>query len=758
MPEYLSPGVYIEEVATGPQPIEGVSTSTTGAVGVTVRGPSEGPPRLVTSFLDFVRTFGDFLPPPTPAVFNTFATDLTEGGRWWTFPLAVKGFFDNGGKRLFVKRVVSKQSTFAEGTLVRGLVSRVTRDAPTGATAVTLEHLIRVDATATTLTFHRGDNGTLLFGPLAVTRYDVPTSTLTIAATPDPLLASRGDFAVINNPVNLASETLTFSAAARGGWGNDIAVLVRPIVGTTYALLFDPSLTDLANSAQLDQPASVGDTGFEVVGGGFSLAGGRILINGDEYDFSAFDAFNKRIVLPAGSTVRANYPPGAVVRQLRRAYVTGTGTTVHVWGAQSIYPGAILEFDNGALRERRVVQSVDGNVVTFAGGPLTGTYWEGEAARTIEAEVRTRYAPGGVVQATETFTGLRLHDDGSPSFLVTAVNKRSQLVTVVTEAGYSDSDIDAFPAPKGPLWTPLAGGLDNNDQLTVDDFVGVDGGSGKRTGIQALEDIDEVSIVMAPGMWSGTVQSGLIQQCELMKNRFAILDSPRRDSPTSVQDVQAFRAPLDTRYAALYYPWLNVRDPSVQQVVLAPPSGHVAGIYARVDTERGVHKAPANEVIFGITQIDQQITTREQDLLNPFPVNINVLRFFPDRGNRVWGARVVTSDPQWKYVNVRRLFIFLESSLQVGTQWVVFEPNDEPLWARVRASVTNFLTTVWRSGALQGVTAAEALFVKVDRTTMTQDDIDNGRLIILVGVAPVKPAEFVIFRIQQKTLETAPAS
>jgi phage tail sheath protein FI len=329
---------------------------------------------------------------------------------------------------------------------------------------------------------------------------------------------------------------------------------------------------------------------------------------------------------------------------------------------------------------------------------------------------------------------------------------------VTVDAGYSESDIDLFPAPRLTLWTKLAGGLDNNDQLTPDDFVGVDGGSGQRTGIQALEDIDEVSIILAPGMWSSTVQNALIQQCEQMKDRFAILDSPRLDGPTSVQDVQAFRAPLDSKYAALYYPWLDVRDPSVQQTVVAPPSGHVAGIYARVDVERGVHKAPANEVIRGIVQIDQQVTKREQDLLNPFPVNINVLRFFPDRGNRVWGARVVTSDPPWKYVNVRRLFIFLESSLDVGTQWVVFEPNDEPLWARVRASVANFLTTVWRSGALQGVTAGEAFFVKVDRTTMTQDDIDNGRLIILVGVAPVKPAEFVIFRIQQKTLEDTQAT
>jgi hypothetical protein len=445
-----------------------------------------------------------------------------------------------------------------------------------------------------------------------------------------------------------------------------------------------------------------------------------------------------------------------VVRQLRRAYAAA-GTTVNVWGAQAIYPGAILELDNGQLKEQRIAQSVSGNTVTFAGAALTGTYYEGEALRVIEAEVSARYISGGVTRATETFTGLRLRDDGSPSYLVTAVNQRSQLVTVERGPDYSDSVLADFPAAKGAPWTALTGGADNNDALTVDDFVGEDGGSGKRTGIAALEDIDEISIIVAPGMWSGTVQAGLIRQCEQMRDRFAVLDSPQLDGPTSVQAVKQFRAPLDTKYSALYYPWLEVRDPSVQQTVLAPPSGHLAGIYARVDVERGVHKAPANELIRGITEISQEITKREQDLLNPYPVNINVLRFFPGRGNRVWGARVVTSDPEWKYINVRRLFIFLESSLDAGTQWVVFEPNDEPLWARVRASVSNFLGSVWRSGALQGATAEEAFFVKVDRTTMAQDDIDNGRLIILVGVAPVKPAEFVIFRIQQKTLTDAQA-
>jgi Bacteriophage tail sheath protein len=220
----------------------------------------------------------------------------------------------------------------------------------------------------------------------------------------------------------------------------------------------------------------------------------------------------------------------------------------------------------------------------------------------------------------------------------------------------------------------------------------------------------------------------------------------------SIDGIRTFRDPFDTKYAALYYPWVEVRDPSAQKNVSVAPSGHMAGIYARVDIERGVHKAPANEVILSINKISQDVTKREQDLLNPH--NINALRYFPGRGNRVWGARVVTSDSSWKYVNVRRLFIYVEASVDYGTQWVVFEPNDEPLWARVRQTITNFLTTTWRSGALQGAKPDEAFFVKCDHTTMTQDDIDNGRLICVIGIAPVKPAEFVIFRIQQKTMDT----
>jgi uncharacterized protein len=274
-----------------------------------------------------------------------------------------------------------------------------------------------------------------------------------------------------------------------------------------------------------------------------------------------------------------------------------------------------------------------------------------------------------------------------------------------------------------------------------------------RTGLQSLRNVEEISIVAIPGRVGPTLQQGLIDHCELMRYRFAVLDS--RPEPTdTITDVQDQRQQFDTKYAALYYPWLSITDPfpaslsNIREYAI-PAAGHVVGVYARTDIERGVHKAPANEVVRGIIGLRRKINKEQQDILNPFPVNINVIRDFRDRnrGIRIYGGRCITSDPDWKYVNVRRLTIFIEASIDRGLQWVVFEPNAEPLWARVTRTITNFLTTVWRNGGLEGVKPEEAFFVKCDRTTMTQTDIDNGRLIVLVGIAPVKPAEFVIVRI-----------
>ena len=305
-----------------------------------------------------------------------------------------------------------------------------------------------------------------------------------------------------------------------------------------------------------------------------------------------------------------------------------------------------------------------------------------------------------------------------------------------------------------PARHPMEGGNDSMATLNDEAYIGIDDVNPEnRTGLFALRNIEDISIVACPGRTSVRIQNGLISHCELARYRFAVLDAHRTPRDT-IADVQHQRQQFDSKYAALYHPWLLVPHPfptsSIQvQEYSIPPSGHMLGIYARTDIERGVHKAPANEVVRGITGLQRILNKEQQDILNPYPMNINVIRDFRNnyRGIRVYGGRCITSDSDWKYVNVRRLLIFIETSIDRGLQWVVFEPNAEPLWARVRRSISNFLTLVWRNGGLEGTKPEEAFFVKCDRTTMTQTDIDSGRLICMVGVAPVKPAEFVIVRI-----------
>ena len=282
----------------------------------------------------------------------------------------------------------------------------------------------------------------------------------------------------------------------------------------------------------------------------------------------------------------------------------------------------------------------------------------------------------------------------------------------------------------------------------------------KATGLEAFGELDDIAIVAMPdaGAYDDEVNSlaaadALINHAERMRYRIAVVDGRRNSSMT---EIRKFRGHFDSKYAALYHPWVEILDPTQRAAqgapprrLLLPPSGFVTGIYARSDIQRGVHKAPANEVVMGLTKFELNINKGRQDVLNP--EGINALRFFEGRGNRVWGARTLSSDPEWKYVNVRRLFIFMEHSIDKSTQWAVFEPNNERLWRNITQTVEDFLLTLWSDGALIGEKPEKAYFVHCNRTTMTQNDLDNGRLICLIGVAPTKPAEFVIFRIGQWT-------
>jgi phage tail sheath protein FI len=297
----------------------------------------------------------------------------------------------------------------------------------------------------------------------------------------------------------------------------------------------------------------------------------------------------------------------------------------------------------------------------------------------------------------------------------------------------------------------LSGGADDPAPLGVDDFAGlVAGGRTVEQGLAALEQDSyrDVALVYAPVV-STDIAKAIVGHCERMRFRFALIDAPKGQSSPS--GLQPRNQVTDSSYAAFYYPWIVTADPRSGARKLTPPGGHVLGVYARSDAERGVFKAPANETVRGALALEYEITDQIQDDLNP--KGVNAIRSFPGRGIRVWGARTLTSNALWKYVSVRRLFIFLERSIYEGTQWVVFEPNDDRLWARVIDTVRLFLRGQWRLGALFGRTEQEAFFITCDRTTMSQDDILNGRLICEIGIAPVRPAEFVIFRIFQNTAE-----
>jgi phage tail sheath protein FI len=273
-------------------------------------------------------------------------------------------------------------------------------------------------------------------------------------------------------------------------------------------------------------------------------------------------------------------------------------------------------------------------------------------------------------------------------------------------------------------------------------YIGKDNGPGARTGLKCFEEIDEISLVAAPGQISPAIQDALLSHCENRKDRFAILDSPE----TIAGGVDKLARPRDSKYGAYYFPWIQVYDPE-RGNVFVPPSGHIAGVYARTDNERGVHKAPANEIVRGALGLKYNVSKGEQDILNP--KGINCIRTMQGGGIRIWGARTLSSDPSWRYINVRRLFIMVETSIERATQWVVFEPNDHRLWKRVTRTISSFLTLVWRQGALFGETPEKAFYVKCDEETNPPETIDVGQLIVEIGMAPVKPAEFVIFRIGQ---------
>lgn len=370
-----------------------------------------------------------------------------------------------------------------------------------------------------------------------------------------------------------------------------------------------------------------------------------------------------------------------------------------------------------------------------------------------------RQGPSGAWLVAESFRQAKLVEaEDSEGLKSTRVayryNRAPQLIEIlVPENGSSANLAELSPRTQQQSLTI-------QDQLMSPvEYSDYQGDVTDRTGIEGLAELDDATMLVIPDLMNVLpgqkldlemvkgVQTAMIAHCELMGDRVAILDAPVDMNPQEVREWRMDTTGYDSSYAALYYPWIEIMNPVTNRRMPLPPSGHLAGVWARSDNTRGVHKAPANEIVQGAVGLTRNVTKGEQDILNPD--SINCIRAFPGMGIRVWGARTLSSDPEWRYVSVRRLFNMVKKSVERGTMWTVFEPNDERLWGRISRTIAGYLSTVWGSGALFGSSPTEAYFVKCDSELNPPEVRDAGQLVVEIGIAPVKPAEFVIFRISQ---------
>lgn len=466
-----------------------------------------------------------------------------------------------------------------------------------------------------------------------------------------------------------------------------------------------------------------------------------------------------------GDMVRVTFTPAC---KARTQVFAQKGAELTVRNGDGFAAGDIVELFDGKTKVYSEVRQVLDNVVVLASAvniDVADTKIGSEKyIRTCEFSMTV--ACGDVF---EEYNDLSLNPE-LPNSVVARLSKsdlvRAEIVAATAKSAAKDAkdakDVPAV-APVSGLVAPyvaiggngkdeialqLAGGSDGSvANVTPDIYIGVDNGPGARTGIQALLEVPEVAIVAVPGVVAPEVQTALVAYCENQKSCFAVLDMPSDLRRTD--ELLKHRNLFDTTYAAMYHPWFKAYDGLSKRTEAFPPSGAMMGIYSRTDMERGLQKAPANEIVRGALELTVYYGQGEQEVLNP--VGVNLIRSFIGRGIRVWGARTLSSNALWKYINVRRLFIYVEQSIKNNTNWVVFEPNGPALWARVSGSVSGFLAGLWRAGTLAGSSPDEAFYVECGPSTMSQEDIDNGRLVCNIGIAPLKPAEFVVFRITQKT-------
>ncbi|MEW5755347.1 MAG: phage tail sheath subtilisin-like domain-containing protein [Pseudomonadota bacterium] len=712
MPEYLAPGVFVEEVSFRAKSIEGVGTSVAAVVGPTRFGPLRGKPEVVTSFGEFTRIYGD-------------VQDLSLGGASVLnhTAIAAKAFFDGGGKQLYVSRVGNFGAPDGIAS-VADAANNVTFESrfPGAMGNFTLEvewrdseNLLRTAATSapseTEIVYMEAKG-------LAASNLDnvtVPAS-VTAPLTVRALVQRSGSDYLIMSPnliISGGGATATVATAA------DAAVTVPDPTGIT--LTFTRVTLKQPTNGSLDDGTSAAiilTSQLATTSELFALAGNNWGTNTAIY--GTLDTVNNEFDVSA-----APINPGVSAFSLPLAALAAAPQSVRAVMAQRTFN---INVRSGG-----------------ANGPVVYTYGNLSTAPTGSTSLATVLAANPEKRYDQLSSPISCTLDPA----ATGDDIMSALMELFDDAAMNPTGINV----EGPRYLiTLSGGTDGNAPTAVH-YGGVSDEINGSTGFVALEDIEDISIVMTPAASSDAVNHQAIvaevqKHCRKMRYRVGIVDSQENMTLSEVRD---FRSNFDDSRLALYHPWVVIADPrGVVSTINAPPSGFIAGVYANTDVQRGVHKPPANEPVIGALRFSQDINRFQQELLNPD--GINCLRSFPGRGHRVWGGRTLSSDPEWKYVNVRRYFLYLERSIEKSTQWVVFEPNGEALWDNVRATVESFLYNEWRNGRLLG-SDKTSFFVRCDRSTMTQNDIDNGRLVCEIGVAALKPAEFVIFRIGQKTAD-----
>jgi phage tail sheath protein FI len=785
MTDYLTPGVYIEEV-TGPGVIAGVSTSNVAFIGPAARGPLDEP-RLLTSLDEYIDIYGGRRDNrPTPYLF--------AGSTPFYMGFGVEGFFANGGQYAYVVRV---------GTAAQAELPIDNRDAPAEQVAIVRAIADGDEGNAIQVAVEDGAPLPLATGSATVTSVGGPTpgEEVTVdrpglfavgdAVVDDTSAAGTitqivGSTLVLDAPLDPAAATvrladLDTSTTAfrvvstfglRAGQDaiiddgtNDERVTIQGVDVPHRRVTLNAALTNTYDLTATPPPTlepvnvlALADATAQTV------AGDTISLTTPATDFRVGDLVSDgtstaHVTAIDGSDLTVDADVSGWGTTITLAAIDPAVTTLRVADTSNLYPGTVARLESSAGTDYVVVLAVDSAgfvqldpaVTRAATHPLDGgAGTEPVLHREDFALVVTppAAAPPGS-PPPERHDGLALNPF-HPRYLFNLGVVDSEWVTVEpparppTAEDYPDPLAQAFAA------TPLAGGQDDQPTgLTAAHYT---------DGLDALADVDDVNVICIPDAASHpdreSIQTAMIGHCLGLGDRFAVLDSGLGMPPSGPGSVDDQRDALTSErgFAALYYPWLLIRDPRstgpTPRRMFVPPSGHVAGVYARVDTFPGVHKAPGNVDVRGALGLERALSDRQQGPLNR--QGVNVLRVFPGDGRViVWGART-TVDPivtDWLYINVRRLLLYLEESIQEGIRWAVFQPNDLTLWQQLKRTIGDFLTRVWRDGALFGATAEEAFQVRIDAALNPPSVRALGRLNIEIKVAPVRPAEFIVVRI-----------